>query len=539
MVRGELMKKRGMKGFVQIIEIIVVSLMMFVIFSQFAVMPKINNDWSETKKYMKSRDMAAVLNSIDVDWSNSQEVVAILDRTFTLGGARNTTMVYDLVIDGMIKPTIKIGCIGKFGIPSDECNVFNSTLSSVYVNGKKLNFFMEPINPASPQFPSDKDVIVIMDDFFQPVFHAPHTLEEYSAQIKNYLIQEKGILVIRDFENYVASANITARTVFGIGWNSSLPDSNLFGFPQKHSHPNSTFYKFYRYFYNFPKSTGMKIVEPYTFPDLLSSYEHMVANNYTNAECILAGDSSGERKCGLILNNGAVNERGRTGWLSFPESGILDTPENRVLLKSLMEWLAGENYHVLNNNIGNPSISRFYKIMGPVGLVGFWEMDECLGSVSYDSSLNRNSGKENGSVGCRNGIVRNAAVLDSSYIEVNDSLSLQAVSTSFTIEGWFNSTNLTTPGINRYPLVSKGDNKVYISKSLQICSEWSFTDGSYCYLNSTSMVNENSWHFYAFVFNGSRISLYIDGGASPDAFVDCGSGKFVMFAGQPFRIGGM
>ena len=62
------------KGFLHIVEIIIVSLLMFLVISQFSFIPRVQSDWSQSKLYLMGSDLIAMLDINETNWLDEEEV---------------------------------------------------------------------------------------------------------------------------------------------------------------------------------------------------------------------------------------------------------------------------------------------------------------------------------------------------------------------------------------------------------------------------------------------------------------------------------
>jgi len=537
------------KGFINIIEIVIIVGVVFLVMLQFTYIPKMSTDWSETKLVVKGSDLLYLLERVGTDWTNPDEIMGFLDDALTLGGMRNSTIIYDLRIKGAIKPEIRVGCICTDDEYKEVDTEVSDALKPFYLNGRNITFVVNQIptgmGTPGPQFPHTYDVIIIMPEFFEPITHPAYTLDGYQTQISNYLGADKGILIVRNYTAADTTINRVDNRFFGVGWNETLVPSGNMSFTGVVSQPESPLYDVYNHFYNFPKeSDGMKIEKPQYFANLLHANEKTLPSDITTAECALE-DWSG--LCGLILNRGMPNGYGRTAWLSRSEgiTVLNETEENDILLKSIVAWLAGENNRVISNDMEGPVISRLYRLLTPAGLVGMWDFEHS-GSIASDSSGNANHGIITGTFWV-DGSSGKALEFDGEddYIEINDSASLHTVGRAFTIEGWFNATNLSqpySPIISKHVFSDPPGSQIYVSNisgMVRLASKWLFENGTECEANSTSPINDNQWYHFAYVYNSSHIMLYLNGNTDPDITVECGDGQALKSSGGNVRIGGI
>lgn len=86
-----------MKGFIHILEIIIISMVMFFILFQFSLIPKIDTNWERTKLYLIANDLVHTLDKINVDWDDSVDISNTIGNITTdLNLSQN--LLYDVKI---------------------------------------------------------------------------------------------------------------------------------------------------------------------------------------------------------------------------------------------------------------------------------------------------------------------------------------------------------------------------------------------------------------------------------------------------------
>jgi 1,4-alpha-glucan branching enzyme len=143
-------------------------------------------------------------------------------------------------------------------------------------------------------------------------------------------------------------------------------------------------------------------------------------------------------------------------------------------------------------------------------LLAYWTFDEGTGSTAYDSSGNTNTGVVNlGSGNWSSGIINGALNFDgeSTQVTVSNAASLNPVQT-ITISAWVNASNwFDTPRIlekgnsdNQYGLFVNGSGQLEFLLA-------GVANGTL----STTPPSAGAWHHVSGTYDGSLISLYIDG----------------------------
>jgi flagellin-like protein len=160
--------------------------------------------------------------------------------------------------------------------------------------------------------------------------------------------------------------------------------------------------------------------------------------------------------------------------------------------------------------------------MNAIGLVGYWNLDDRNGTTADDNSGYSNDGTlYNGSTSCTNpptigagcpqwvdGKFGKALSLDGSndYIWLGNSTSLQVATP--TLEAWFKTSSTSYQQIYRWRLFG-----VMLSMKEGGQIQFGFYNSSAVlfFAVSTSLYNDNSWHFAVGTYDNQNVKLYIDG----------------------------
>jgi glycosidase len=172
----------------------------------------------------------------------------------------------------------------------------------------------------------------------------------------------------------------------------------------------------------------------------------------------------------------------------------------------------GDGYNNLQEFVSgtDPTNSSSHPTNIPPYLVGWWKLDEESGSIASDSSENGNTGiVELGDGDWTSGMVNGALFFDgeSTQVSVTNSPSLNPTN-AITIAawvnagGWFNNTRILEKGRsdNQYGLLINGPGQLEFLLA-------GVTNGTLL----TSPPSTGAWHHLAATYNGTLISLYIDG----------------------------
>jgi hypothetical protein len=320
------------KGFLHVVEIVIVSLVMFIIISQFSALPKVNSNWPGTKLFLQANDIIYALDSKGVNWLDSKSVSREIEKILP-----NSTK-YDLKVKNTIKPMIYVGCLCS----DTEYSEVTQALTQppfMNINDENIQFLPERINPSSPEFPIRYDVIIIG----QTALIQNGNMVNYRDQIEAYLSYDKGVLEIVDLES---SNDVTEiqRDIFNLKWDSSLfnPSTNRIGFSI-----NRNSYELVppidKYFYHFPNASNDFYPDPHTFGNFLASGEKINVSDGKTDKIIMKQELTAVPAA--IINYNMVNSVGRTAWLS---NGPF-TDDTRVLVKSITAWAAGDVQYVMSS----------------------------------------------------------------------------------------------------------------------------------------------------------------------------------------------
>jgi hypothetical protein len=144
------------------------------------------------------------------------------------------------------------------------------------------------------------------------------------------------------------------------------------------------------------------------------------------------------------------------------------------------------------------------------GMVGWWKFDETKGNVAADSSGNGNNGSLVGNPVWRpqGGKLGGAIELDGNgdYVKI-DNESAFDITGQITISAWVNITSVPQEWT---AIVTKGDSAWRMSTDFAN-NVFHFGLGSNDYLNGRTSVSSGQWHHVLCVYDGSKMSTYVDG----------------------------
>jgi hypothetical protein len=132
-----------MKGFMHIVEIIIIAIVIFVVIMQFLSIPLPEIDWSRTKLGLQANDVLYSLEGMGINWFDKDQLAGNLSLVFN-----DSNVVYNLKLKNIIKPEILVGCICN----DSEKRTVEDLLESFEINGRETKFFVEQINPLNRLF---------------------------------------------------------------------------------------------------------------------------------------------------------------------------------------------------------------------------------------------------------------------------------------------------------------------------------------------------------------------------------------------------
>ncbi len=335
------------KGFMHIIEIIIVVLLVFITMFQFTYIPGVKSDWANTKLYLLGGDILYTLDREGVNWFDPEAVDAGISPYL------GSSIEYDLRIGNAIKPEILVGCLCSLEEYVDLTQSLNIP-SVMNINGQEIRFTIELLDSVSPEFSVKYDVIVIGQDAFDM------GLAGHSNQIDTFLSYDRGIIELVDLDAQEDLDDIQ-EMVFGIMYQSSIaPDSGSLDFTVRDVTYNIA-PPIKKYFHHFPNATGEFYGEPHSFGNVLLPEERINVSDGATERIILEQSSSGAAAC--IINYNMVDNAGRTAWISAPEGSPED--DMSVFLRAIVAWAAGDTYELRSNSLlkGDSVSFSFFKVL--------------------------------------------------------------------------------------------------------------------------------------------------------------------------------
>ncbi|GAF87264.1 unnamed protein product, partial [marine sediment metagenome] len=166
------------RGFLHVVEVIIVVIVALALLLQFASIPRMEMEWSDSKLILMSQDLLHSLDESDVNWFSASDVQTRISAVLP------ETMGFTLHTRQEVRPLIKIGCV----CDSQQFDDLEENLTDFSLNGIDRRFEFERIEPSNMKFPvpGNNDVI-----FFWGV----HTLNaEQLNNFTEYMRMGKGVV---------------------------------------------------------------------------------------------------------------------------------------------------------------------------------------------------------------------------------------------------------------------------------------------------------------------------------------------------------
>jgi outer membrane lipoprotein-sorting protein len=143
-------------------------------------------------------------------------------------------------------------------------------------------------------------------------------------------------------------------------------------------------------------------------------------------------------------------------------------------------------------------------------LVGWWKFDESTGTIASDSSGNGNNGTLKGNPVWRPQGGKTGGAIELSgkgdYVEISNESAFD-ITGQITVSAWVNITDVPQEWTG---IVTKGDSAWRLSTSFAK-NVFHFGVSARDYLNGQTTVDSGQWHNVVDVYDGQKISIYVDG----------------------------
>ncbi len=226
-----------MKGFIHVLEIIIVALALFLVIALFIYIPRIESDWMKTKLIFYGNDLFFSLDQEGLNWLDKAQVNESVNRLLP----RN--LEFDLKVKNAIKPIISLGCVCS----QDTADMFQEFLNDFEFNGVNISFRVEWINYSEISFPVTLDLVLLFNTIIP---------DNKRKQLERYLKYDRGIIEISSLDELTLGYPIY-QDIFNLEWvDESLPLVDYDAEFQETGIGDKN-YKFSKYFYHVPLRVGL------------------------------------------------------------------------------------------------------------------------------------------------------------------------------------------------------------------------------------------------------------------------------------------
>ncbi len=354
------------KAFIHVVEIVIITLVVFILVVQFSTVPRARSDWERAELISLGNDIISVLDRKGINWLNSTEVNRSISRVLS-----GTNIMYDVTVYNAIQSNLSIGCICN----DQEYRLLKQNLTPFRINGEKVEFNVYKIFPSRISFPVVYDVIFLGDGFL-----TSSSPDLYVTEMKNYLKRGRGLVEMQDFTRMIQITRVQSE-VFKLQYGTASTSGTLSFTPK----PGDRFYNLVKYFHRITNVTGNTYpglyTTPYSFTASGMLNNNVKANATGNDDRLILRDSGGAPS--MIADEGVVDGFGRTVWMS---KGDANREDRWVLTRAAIAWAAGDVYSVAPGFMASPVTFSLFKSIpesNPYGGVGMYQPLEVILSLGY------------------------------------------------------------------------------------------------------------------------------------------------------------
>lgn len=220
-----------MKGFMHIVEILLVALTIFIVFTQFSTIPETGGDWPRTKLSIFADDVLSTLDKKGVNWFNSTELEDEMNRTLP------ANLLYSVKLENAIKPDIRVGCLCS----EEEKETVSDVLEDggFSINGNRVEFAVTRVETAGELFSLDFDVAII---------YGYEDLSSDKYAMRNFLSNGRGVMELADHPGM----DSVQRELFGINQSTAEAGTGDLKFTKESGESGGELNKLYKYFIHLP-----------------------------------------------------------------------------------------------------------------------------------------------------------------------------------------------------------------------------------------------------------------------------------------------
>jgi hypothetical protein len=316
------------KGFFHILEIVIVTLVMFVVVFQFSAIPSVESDWSRAKLSLKAWDVIQTLNRMGTDWLDPVNV------SESITSAINSTNIRYNVYADLPKSLVQVGC---FRCTAGEISRVQSLIHDFDINDVGVTFG-PVINTTT--FSVLTDVTVVFDA----------NLTDYEADIVSYLGSGRGVVQMRHLDRSEIDGDPVQSRIFGLSWDDTLPSktNDNINFPY-YLDQGSRYYPIKSYFYHIQNSSGDFFYEPHMFNSSMLAGEKLNLTDTLTERIVLRQEATNLPAC--IVREGIISGSGRAAWLADGPDGESD---KEVLFTSLVSWASPHQRVIVESEMARP-----------------------------------------------------------------------------------------------------------------------------------------------------------------------------------------
>ncbi len=341
------------KGFLHVVEALIVIMLVFVVLSQFYTIPRSDHSWSETKLRIMAQDLLYSLDEGDnVDWLDAASVnTEIVDKQLLPG-----SMGYSLKTRPLVRPEIMIGCVCDVV----EFAYIRDNITSFSLNGIGRTFTVErasPLDfnlddPGGGSYLGKYDVIIF--------FGVPTINIQQAVNLSAYLRLGNGVVEYADLTEAQVNED-WHRDTFNLEWATTAVDlsGNGWEFQFLETYEQAHDIKRLYDLFNDPASGFTVISDDKVYP--LSRMENRILVRHDD---YYQGGIYEGKSAPLVVVNWGVNGNGRSAWMANGNFDTLDDDRNMDLLESVILWTAGgKDYIIKDETFTENAKASFRKVL--------------------------------------------------------------------------------------------------------------------------------------------------------------------------------
>jgi hypothetical protein len=331
------------KGFLHVVEALIVILLVFVVLSQFYSIPRSTYPWAETKLRIMAQDLVYVLDeklTNDDDWFDPVAVAA------AVSGSVPETMGFSLKTTQAVKPVMTVGVVVSNAVEYNE--IVNNVLMNTTINGVVRGFHTDMLyHNDFHTFPGDYDVLLFYGD--PGITTAQEDYLQEHLRGGNGVVQYDGLTQTQVDEPW-------HQALFDLEWSTS-------------TRPGDTDAEFQ---ISTPPERSYDVMKLYNTVNGYTDFVNYGTENVypvgVNAESRIVlrqrssytGGSHAGRSVPIAVINWDVHGNGRTAWMS---DGSLFSASNRNedTLRSLVMWTASKTHYTVKDDIMVQSASASFR----------------------------------------------------------------------------------------------------------------------------------------------------------------------------------